>query len=126
MFQALDRLGQKVRKIDLPGQHDTNAALRICVNDIYKSRELGGVTISGKVESGAVTKGDTLICRPSGAPDDTAVVKGVTVGGTSAVAAVAGDTVELGLGGVEEAFAVLGAVLCHNVRLHASALLLPS
>ena len=55
--------------------------------------------------------GDVLQCRP-GIPDATAVVKALHVSGRPAEAATAGDTVELGMGGVDEAFAPLGAVLC--------------
>lgn len=59
--------------------------------------------------------GDVLQCRP-GIPDATAVVKGLHVSGRPAEAATAGDTVELGMGGVDEAFAPLGAVLCVQNR----------
>ena len=55
--------------------------------------------------------------RPSLAAPS-ATVKGIEVSGAAATAAVAGDTVELGLAGseLEESFVRLGAVLCHEGR----------
>ena len=77
--------------------------------------------MSGKIEAGAVGSGDSLISLP-GPAEEVATVKGLLRNGEAVRAAVAGDSVELGVSGVEEAsFAVTGSVLCHPdapVRCH--------
>ena len=87
--------------------------LRICVTDVYKSQTLNGLAMSGKVEAGAVAVGDSLVALP-GACEDTATVKGILRGAAPVTAAVAGDTIELGVSGVEEVgFVSAGCILCH-------------
>ena len=87
--------------------------VRICVSDVYKSQPLNGLAVSGKIEAGAVGSGDSLISLP-GPAEEVATVKGLLRNGEAVRAAVAGDSVELGVSGVEEAsFAVTGSVLCH-------------
>jgi elongation factor 1 alpha-like protein len=114
LLEALDSLADKVRT-DGAGSAAALAGgpLRLCVTDIYKSQALNGLAISGKIESGAVAVGDSVVALP-GPAEDHANVKGILRHNKPVTAAVAGDTVELGISGVEEiGFAVAGCVLCH-------------
>jgi translation elongation factor EF-1alpha len=55
LLEALDALPRKVKAIEVDGGR---TALRICVHDVYRSRGVGGLAVSGKVEAGAVAVGE--------------------------------------------------------------------
>lgn len=99
LLQALDTLATKVRT-DGPGSAAALAGgpLRLCVTDIYKSQALNGLAVSGKIESGALAVGDRVVALP-GPAEDEANVKGILRLNKPVTAAVAGDTVEIGITG---------------------------
>ena len=72
--------------------------MRLCVTDIYKSQALNGLAVSGKIESGAVAVGDRVVALP-GPAEEEAGVKGILRHNKTVTAAVAGDTVEIGISG---------------------------
>lgn len=102
LLQALDSLATKVRT-DGPGSAAALAGgpLRLCVTDIYKSQSLNGLAVSGKIESGALAVGDRVVALP-GPAEDEAQVKGILRHNKPVTAAVAGDTVEIGISGKSE------------------------
>ena len=82
--------------------------LRISLSDVFRSQLLG-LTVSGKVESGCVRQGDRVLVAPQG---ELATVKGLRIGDVAQKWARAGDTVELGLLGVEDDMVTKDSVLC--------------
>lgn len=99
LLQALDNFATKVRT-DGPGSAAALAGgpLRLCITDIYKSQALNGLAVSGKIESGALAIGDKVVSLP-GPAEDEATVKGILRHNKPVTAAVAGDTVEIGISG---------------------------
>lgn len=103
LLDAVDQLAPPVREI--------NKSFRMCVSDVAKSMSLGQ-TISGRVYAGAASVGDTLLLMPVGL---TLTIKGAELNGKSVTHLRAGDTVELGVTGVDPAALSTGSILCSVV-----------
>lgn len=101
LAQCLDGFAEVPRPVDGP--------LRLVVSDAYKSAKLGPVTVAGKVEAGVVRPGNRVVIMPSG---ELCAIKSIDCGGELVRVAVAGDNVDLGLGGVELSSLSVGHVLC--------------
>lgn len=89
LVSCIDSFAPPERLLDRP--------LRMSVADVYRSQALGACTVGGKIECGSVMPGERVLLLPMG---ETAVVRGVTVGGQSARIARAGENVEIGLQGL--------------------------
>jgi len=87
----------------------TEKPLRMCVSDVYKRMGLG-VTVSGKIEAGRIVPGNRVLLMPANVH---AGVKGLEINKTPVTVAVAGENVEVGLGGIELDALRPGQVLCH-------------
>lgn len=100
LLEAIDSLPPPKQFVDLP--------FRMSVGDFYKDTQYGlGHTVSGKVESGIVGKGDNLLILPS---NQSCSVKGIRIYDNSVSYASSGQTIELGVTGLE--FVEHGEVLC--------------
>ena len=89
LLSCIDTFAPPERLLDRP--------LRMSVADVYRSQALGACTVGGKIECGSVMPGERVLLLPMG---ESAVVRGVTVGGQSARIARAGENVEIGLQGL--------------------------
>ena len=87
----------------------TDKPLRLCISDVYKRMGLG-VTVAGKIESGRILPGNRVLILPS---NESAGVKGLEINKKPVHVAVAGENVEVGLGGVTAENLRPGQVLCH-------------
>ena len=80
------------------------------VSDVIKQQSLSGKAgVCGKVEAGAVTEGSQVLVMPSGA---VATIKELQVRGQRHRVAIAGDSVDVGLAGLDEADLEAGSTLC--------------
>lgn len=101
LIEAIDNLSPPKRANEKP--------LRYCIAEVFKSQSLG-ITVSGRVESGAVIKGDSLLLLPLG---ETVSVRGVELAGEVAVVGQTGENVDLGLRDVSDPSVVtVGSWLC--------------
>ena len=73
--------------------------LRMPVTDVFKDALKGGLTMTGKIESGALTIGTRLICMPS---KEDGLVKSIICHQEAVMAAYAGDNVELQVSGMDK------------------------
>ncbi len=89
LLSCIDTFAPPERLLDRP--------LRMSVADVYRSQALGACTVGGKIECGSVMPGERVLLLPMG---ESAVVRGVTVGGQAARIARAGENVEIGLQGL--------------------------
>ena len=79
------------------------------MNELFKSQALG-VTVAGRVESGLLMKGDSLLILPS---NEQIIVKGIEMNGEPINLARAGDNIEIGLKDLSDASAIsIGSWLC--------------
>lgn len=101
LVQALDALPEASRRIDKP--------LRMCVSDVYKRMGLGA-TVAGKIESGRILPGNRILIMPA---NEYAGVKGIEINGAPVTVGVAGENVEVGLGGITVDNLRPGQVVCH-------------
>ncbi|KAF8073115.1 RFC3 [Scenedesmus sp. PABB004] len=103
LVQAIDAFRPKPRNAGAP--------LRVPVQDVGKPRQGGGVVVGGKLEGGALRPGSRVLVVPG---FETAVVKSLDVNGQDhAPLALAGDSADVVLTGVDAAALHAGAVLCH-------------
>jgi len=114
LVQAIDNFSPRERLISKP--------LRLVVAEVSRggggARTGGGggsgsVSVSGKVEAGAVKVGGKVVVVPGG---EVATVKSIEVDGQSVSLARAGSSAELVVSGLSEAVAGglgVGSVLCH-------------
>ncbi|WIA29533.1 hypothetical protein OEZ86_012032 [Tetradesmus obliquus] len=102
LVQAIDAFKPKPR--------NTGAPLRMPVHDVFKARQ-GGVCVGGKLEGGALKPGSKLLLVPG---YEAAVVKSLEVNGQDhAPLALAGDSADVLLSGIDASALHAGAVLCH-------------
>lgn len=95
----------------MPPVRDLRHPLRIPVSEVIpKSRTLGAAAVSGKLEAGGIKGGLKLLVMPGG---HVCSVKAIEVSGEAAKVAVAGQSVDVGLVGVDPSALFPGAVLCH-------------
>jgi len=90
-----------------PPERDEKAPLRIPVID--RQKEMGLVHIMGKVESGTVSKGQTLMLMPNKA---TFKVSQVSIDDRLVNTAGSGENVRIGVSGIEESDVSTGNILC--------------
>ena len=84
---------------------------RLVVTDTLKQQSLSGKAgVCGKVETGALMVGQAVLVMPAGLK---ATVKDLHVLSQSQVVAAAGDSVDIGLSGVEDSDLDPGSTLCH-------------
>ncbi|KAL3688674.1 hypothetical protein R1sor_014983 [Riccia sorocarpa] len=102
LLQSVDTFEQPLR--------NTRKPLRLIVAELVKSRTLGQAALSGKLESGAIRIGSKVLVMPTG---ETATVKAIEQDGRPINVALAGDSVDVGLTGVDPAILYTGGVLCH-------------
>lgn len=101
-----------VQAIDafVPKPRNTGAPVRLPVQDVFKGRQ-GGVCCGGKLEGGALKLGSKVLVVPGHA---VATVKSLDVNGQDhAPLAMAGDSADLLLSGVDASALHSGCVLCH-------------
>lgn len=81
------------------------------VSDLVSKATLAGkVVVGGKVAAGGLMVNTTVRVWPSGA---LATVKMLEVAHRGNEAAVVGDAVEVGLGGLEREMVTIGSCICH-------------
>lgn len=98
LLQMLDELPKIVRYLDVP--------LRMPITDKYKDM---GTVVLGKLQSGSLSKGDTLMLMPNKIK---VVVDGILADDQERSSAQSGDNVKIRLRGVEEDAISAGHVLC--------------
>ena len=95
---------------DLPKvSRSFNKPFRLSVDDIYKSQNLKGITVTGKVVSGFVAVGDYLLLMPS---VEKCTVKSISSHSQSLQYVKAGQSVELNLLSIETDSLTKGSILC--------------
>ncbi|KAG6606528.1 translation elongation factor Tu [Phytophthora cinnamomi] len=96
LVEAIDTFAPPQRQISKP--------FRMTVSDVSKSMSLGQ-TISGRVYAGAAAVGDSFLLMPIGLP--------LTVkDGKACTLARAGDTIEMGVTGIDPSALTTGSILC--------------
>lgn len=98
--------------IDLckPPTRDISRPLRLPISEVIQSRTLGQVAASGKLDAGAIKVGTKLLVMPTG---EEATVKAIEQDGKELNVAKAGDSVDIGLQGIDSSILMTGGVLCH-------------
>jgi len=101
LMELIDGLALPKRSVDKP--------FRCCVSEVFKSQSLG-VTVAGRIDSGAVMKGDSLLILPQG---ELCSVKGVEIEGDVIPVGRVGENVDLGLKDVNDpSLLIPGSWLC--------------
>ena len=85
LLELIDQLALPKRSADKP--------FRCCVSEVFKSQTLG-VTVAGRIDSGAVMKGDSVLILPQG---EVGLVRGVEMNGEIIPVGRVGDNVDVGL-----------------------------
>eukprot|EP00879_Flechtneria_rotunda_P016026 GHRR01016762.1.p1 GENE.GHRR01016762.1~~GHRR01016762.1.p1 ORF type:complete len:694 (+),score=227.63 GHRR01016762.1:236-2317(+) len=102
LVEAIDAFTPKLR--------NTGAPLRLAVHDAYKGRQ-GGLCVGGKLEGGALKPGSKVMVVPG---FEVGVVKSLEVNGKGhAPLALAGDSADVLIAGLDAATLHAGAILCH-------------
>ncbi|KAG6552677.1 hypothetical protein Mapa_005624 [Marchantia paleacea] len=102
LMESVDTFEQPLR--------NTLKPFRLIVAELVKTRSLGQAAVSGKLESGALRIGSKVLVMPIG---EIATVKAIEQDGHPLTVALAGDSVDVGLTGIEPAVLLSGGVLCH-------------
>ncbi|KAK7203311.1 P-loop containing nucleoside triphosphate hydrolase protein [Myxozyma melibiosi] len=90
-------------------ERDIKGSLRVSVTDVFKSSSSSLVNVTGRINSGNVQSGETVVVVPS---MQTATVKTIMVSNDLRDWAVAGDNVQLGLSSIDLVHLRAGDVLC--------------
>lgn len=103
LYSALDSFKPPTRQTDRP--------LRVMVTDVYQSTEIGrgGQRVAGRVNTGVLTTKHAVILMPGRV---SVGIKFIERRGERVEYAVAGDLVEIGVGGVDSAAMHPGQVMC--------------
>ena len=83
--------------------------LRLTVNDIFRGGVTHPLSIAGRIDSGSVQTGDTIVAMPSA---ETALIKAIEVDAALADWAVAGQNATLHLADIDAKFIKSGDVIC--------------
>lgn len=83
--------------------------LRLTINDIFRGSITHPLSISGRLDSGTIQIGDSILCMPS---DEPATIKGIEVDMEPCDWAVAGQNVVLHLADIEAKHLKPGDVIC--------------
>ncbi|ETV96857.1 hypothetical protein H310_10141 [Aphanomyces invadans] len=103
LVQAIDTFAPPQRPISKP--------FRMAVSDVSRSMSLG-LTVSGRIYTGALCTGDTVLVMPGGVR---ATVKAMELNGMPVLTASAGDNMDLGLVGIDPSALFVGSILCSIV-----------
>eukprot|EP01091_Cochliopodium_minus_P013502 TRINITY_DN4369_c0_g1_i1.p1 TRINITY_DN4369_c0_g1~~TRINITY_DN4369_c0_g1_i1.p1 ORF type:complete len:663 (-),score=194.02 TRINITY_DN4369_c0_g1_i1:1556-3544(-) len=101
LTQVIDELPKVPRATDKP--------FRLSIDDTYKSQNLKGSIVIGKVVSGIVTVGDNLLLMPS---TEKGIVKSITLHSQSVQYAKAGQSVEMNIQNIDPELILKGNILC--------------
>ncbi|CAI7833584.1 unnamed protein product, partial [Closterium sp. NIES-53] len=102
LLEAIDSFSPPPRALNHP--------LRLAIAEVLKTRGLGQAGVAGKVECGAMRPGTKVLVMPGAA---VATVKALERDESPVAAAWAGESVDVGLQGVEANQLLPGGVLCH-------------
>ena len=110
LLQGIDGFpaGTRLRAMDKP--------FRFSVSDVFKSLLLGGAVVSGRVQTGVCVVGDELYIMPI---NQICTIKSIFLNNISVDAALVGQTVEIGLNGLDDDplnVLKVGQVLCDANR----------
>ncbi|GAB9468200.1 Translation elongation factor tu [Globisporangium polare] len=100
LVEAIDQFSPPQRQISKP--------FRMCVSDVSKSMGLGQ-TVSGRVYAGAAAVGNSFLLMPVGLP---LTIKGIEQNGKQVQFARAGDTIDMGVAGIDPTALSTGSILC--------------
>ncbi|KAK9115025.1 hypothetical protein Syun_021822 [Stephania yunnanensis] len=90
---------------------DTSKPLLMPICDVIKSHSLGQAAASGKLEYGTIQCGLKVLIMPS---KELAVIRSIERGSKACNVATAGDSVAVGLQGIDSTHVMAGGVLCHQ------------
>ncbi|TVU16620.1 hypothetical protein EJB05_40193, partial [Eragrostis curvula] len=93
-----------------PPHRDVSKPLRLPICDVIASHTLGQLAVCGKVVAGGIRTGSKVLVMPSG---DLATVKTIERDSSSCNLARAGDSISVGLQGIDPGHVVSGGVICH-------------
>eukprot|EP00753_Platysulcus_tardus_P012693 PLAT3518.1.p1 GENE.PLAT3518.1~~PLAT3518.1.p1 ORF type:complete len:812 (-),score=367.56 PLAT3518.1:191-2584(-) len=102
-----DTLVGAINSFDAPAR-PVRRPSRLAVSDVYRTRSLG-LTIGGKLDAGVIVRGEQLLVMPG---YNVATVRGIERRGTAVQHALAGENVDIGLTGIDDAAITVGSVLC--------------
>ncbi|CAI5499165.1 unnamed protein product [Closterium sp. Naga37s-1] len=102
LLEAVDSFSPPPRALNRP--------LRLAIAEVLKTRGLGQAGVAGKVECGAMRPGTKVLVMPGSFQ---ASVKALERDESPVAAAWAGESVDVGLQGVEANQLLPGGVLCH-------------
>ncbi|XP_019751812.1 HBS1-like protein isoform X5 [Hippocampus comes] len=91
-----------------PPQRSVDKPFRMCVSDVFKDQG-SGFCITGKIEAGYIQTGEKLLAMP---PNETCLVKGITLHDAPLDWAAAGDHVSLTVTGMDIIKINVGCVFC--------------
>ncbi|XP_054618229.1 HBS1-like protein isoform X2 [Dunckerocampus dactyliophorus] len=100
LLEQIDAFRAPQRSVDKP--------FRLCVSDVFKDQG-SGFCVTGKIEAGYIQTGDKLLAVP---PNETCLVKGITLHDTPLDWAAAGDHVSLTVTGMDIIKINVGCVFC--------------
>ncbi|XP_061609187.1 HBS1-like protein isoform X3 [Phyllopteryx taeniolatus] len=92
-----------------PPQRSVDKPFRLCVSDVFKDQG-SGFCITGKIEAGYIQTGEKLLAMP---PNETCLVKGITLHDAPLDWAAAGDHVSLTVTGMDIIKINVGCVFCN-------------
>ncbi|CAI5966272.1 unnamed protein product [Closterium sp. NIES-64] len=102
LLEAVDSFSPPPRALNRP--------LRLAIAEVLRTRGLGQAGVAGKLECGAMRAGTKVLVMPGAA---VATVKALERDESPVAAAWAGESVDVGLQGVEANQLLPGGVLCH-------------
>nr|XP_057912691.1 HBS1-like protein isoform X2 [Doryrhamphus excisus] len=100
LLEQIDSFRAPQRSVDKP--------FRLCVSDVFKDQG-SGFCVTGKIEAGYIQTGDKLLAMP---PNETCLVKGITLHDAPLDWAAAGDHVSLTVTGMDIIKINVGCVFC--------------
>ncbi|XP_038655327.1 HBS1-like protein isoform X2 [Scyliorhinus canicula] len=100
LLEQIDSFKSPQRPVEKP--------FRLCVADVFKDQG-SGFSVTGKIEAGYVQTGDRVLVMP---PNETCIVKGITLHDVPLDWAAAGDHVTLTVTGVDIIKINVGCIFC--------------
>jgi len=90
--------------------HLYDKPLRLTISDIYKDTQNNfGITVAGKIQTGFLSKNDTVLVLPQG---ETCQIKAIKYQDNIIEYAFSGLNVEIGITGIQMNFLSIGSVIC--------------